>query len=283
MAEKPQRANKYKSEQVELVRATCLYIATKFGDLMDDEVVVIGGLVPSLLVDSKQLPEGTSAHVGTMDLDVGLKLAVLIGGRYHTLTQRLREAGFEQDRTDQGKPTRQRWLLKKPASVTVDFLVPPSAKTDQGGSLRSIEKDFAAVIAPGLALAFQDRRQVTLEGVTIMGEKASRKVWVCGPGAFVILKALSFRNRGESKDAYDLYYVVRNFAQGVEDVAVCLRPLLQDSDATKAIEILQGDFLDLDGLGPYRVAQFLLGQPDDTVQAEVAGFVRQLLNKCGLL
>jgi hypothetical protein len=283
MAERPQRANEYKSEQVELVRATCLYIATKFGDLMDNEVVVIGGLVPSLLVDSKQLPEGTSAHVGTMDLDVGLKLAVLNEGRYPTLTQRLREAGFEQDRTDQGKPTRQRWLLKNPASVTVDFLIPPSAKTDQGGSLRSIEKDFAAVIAPGLALAFQDRRPVTLEGVTVMGEKANRKVWVCGPGAFVVLKALSFRNRGESKDAYDLYYVVRNFAQGVEDVAACLRPLLQDSDATKAIEILQEDFLDLDGLGPYRVAQFLLGLPDDAVQAEVAGFVRQLLYRCGLL
>jgi hypothetical protein len=34
MADKPKRASEYKSEQVELVRATCLYIATKLGDLM---------------------------------------------------------------------------------------------------------------------------------------------------------------------------------------------------------------------------------------------------------
>ena len=81
---------------------------------MDDEVVVIGGLVPSLLVDSEKLPEGASAHVGTMDLDVGLKLTVLDEGRYRTLTERLRAAGLEEDRNDEGKPTRQRWLLKKP-------------------------------------------------------------------------------------------------------------------------------------------------------------------------
>jgi hypothetical protein len=35
MADKPQRADGYAGEQVKLVRATCLYIATKLGDLMD--------------------------------------------------------------------------------------------------------------------------------------------------------------------------------------------------------------------------------------------------------
>ena len=32
---------------------------------------------------------------------------------------------------------------------------------------------------------------------------------MCGPGAFVVLKALAFRDRGEPKDAYDLVYVLR--------------------------------------------------------------------------
>ena len=50
MADKPKRASEYKSEQLVLVRETCLYIATKLGDLMD-EVVVVGGLAPSLLID----------------------------------------------------------------------------------------------------------------------------------------------------------------------------------------------------------------------------------------
>ena len=69
MADKPKRAWEYRSEHVELVRSTCLYAATKLGDLMN-EIVVIGGLAPSLLIDQTVLAEGVPAHVGTMDLDV---------------------------------------------------------------------------------------------------------------------------------------------------------------------------------------------------------------------
>ncbi len=44
MPDKPTTAAGYRGEHVELVRATCLYVATKLGDLSDD-VVIIGGLV----------------------------------------------------------------------------------------------------------------------------------------------------------------------------------------------------------------------------------------------
>jgi hypothetical protein len=277
MADKPTRASEYKSEQLELVQSTCLYVATKLGDLMD-EVVVVGGLVPSLLIDQGTLPEGASAHVGTIDLDVGLKLALLDEGRYRTLIERLRNAGFYQDHTEEGRLTRPRWRVTGLGSVTVDFLIPPSLATDQGGRLRDIEKDFAAIIAPGLKLAFQDRRRIRIEGRTILGEKAAREVWVCGAGAFVVLKALAFLGRGENKDAYDLYYLVRNFGAGVEDVADCLRPLLGDDEARKALQVLREDFLEHDGIGPRRVAEFLQGGPDDVIQADVVGFVAALLD-----
>ena len=39
MADKPKRASEYKSEQMELVQATCLYVATKLGDMMDDLLI----------------------------------------------------------------------------------------------------------------------------------------------------------------------------------------------------------------------------------------------------
>ena len=49
MPEKPSFAFDYKRENVALVRQTCLYVATKLGDLLDD-LVVVGRLVPSLLI-----------------------------------------------------------------------------------------------------------------------------------------------------------------------------------------------------------------------------------------
>jgi hypothetical protein len=42
MTEKPQRAADYPGHQTQLVKATCLYVATKLGDLMD-ELVIVGG------------------------------------------------------------------------------------------------------------------------------------------------------------------------------------------------------------------------------------------------
>jgi hypothetical protein len=278
VAEKPTTAAGYKGEYLGLVRATCLYVATKLGDLMDD-LVVVGGLVPSLLIDQENRGEGVDAHVGTMDLDVGLTVALLDEGRYRELTERLRRAGFSQDTTAEGHPTRQRWKIEQDEKVTVDFLIQPTRPGDRGGGLRDIEPDFAAIIAPGLHLAFKDRRQVRLSGPTIMGEDASRDVWACGPGAYIVLKALAFDLRGENKDAYDLFYVVRNYGPGVEELAEELRPLLEDDAAATAVAILERDFLEHNGVGPRRVAKFLVSHPDDTIQADVVGYVGALLRE----
>jgi hypothetical protein len=280
MADKPRLASEYKSEQVELVRAACLYVATKLGDLMDD-LLIVGGLVPSLIIDQETLGEDVDPHVGTMDLDVGLQLALLNEGRYRELSGRLRDAGFKMDTNDAGKPTRQRWAIGDAGTVTLDFLIQPSREGDKPGRLRDLEADFAAIIAPGLRCAFRDRKRVTLQGTTLFGEKATREVWVSDAGAYVVLKALAFDSRGENKDAYDLFYVVRNYGAGVDDVAAKLRPLLDDSEAQRALEILQRDFSEPDAVGPMRVAAFVTGGKDDVLQADVVGFVAQLLDEVG--
>jgi hypothetical protein len=213
-----------------------------------------------------------------MDLDVGLTIALLDEGRYRELTARLRYAGFEPDINESGRPTRQRWRLRDLPALTVDFLIPPSREGDRGGRLRQLEPDFAAVIAPGLALAFRDRVEVALDGRTVLGERASRTIWVCGPGAYVVLKALAFDLRGENKDACDLFYVVRNFGRGPAQVAAALRPLLGAPEADEAVGILRRDFVDTGSVGPRRVAAFLSGGVDEALQGDVVAFVGELLD-----
>jgi len=281
MPEKPSFASEYRKEQAELVRQTCLYVATKLGDLLD-ELVVVGGLVPSLLIPEESVPEGEGTHVGTMDLDLGLSLALLNTNRYEELTARLRRAGFEPDVNEAGNPTFQRWRIEpsRGLKVTMDFVIPPSLDEDEGGKIRHIENDFAAVITPGLHLAFTDRQRLSLMGTTILGEKASRDIWVCGPGAFVILKALAFGTRGENKDAYDLYYVIRNYGAGIDDILNHFKPILYEQESKKALQILHRDFSEPNGVGPRRIAEFLYRAPNDELQADVAGFIRELLKKC---
>jgi hypothetical protein len=69
MADKPSGRAGYSEVMLDLVRATCLYVATVLGDLSED-IIVVGGLVPSLLVDATSGMAGAEAHVGTLDLDL---------------------------------------------------------------------------------------------------------------------------------------------------------------------------------------------------------------------
>lgn len=181
------------------------------------------------------------------------------------------------DKNDAGNPTRQRWAISNAERVTIDFLIQPTLEGDKSGKLRNFEPDFAAIIAPGLRCAFRDRRQVTLKGTTLFGERATRNIWVCDAGAYLVLKALAFDSRGENKDAYDLYYVARNYGDGPADVAAKRRLLLDDTDAQRALSILKRDFAEPDAVGPMRVAAFVAGGKDDVLQADVVGFINQLL------
>ena len=74
---------------------------------------------------------------------------------------------------------------------------------------------------------------------------------------------------------------MRNFGNGVEDVSACLYPLLADQEARRALQILRDDFLDYEGVGPRRVAEFLHGGQNAVTQADVVGFVKALVDRCG--
>ncbi len=278
MVSKPSTGGGYSFEQLAFVRQTCLYMATKLGDLLE-EVVVVGGLVPYLLVDQENLPSGLERHAGTMDLDIGLALGILNRERYRELSARLRDAGFEPDINEQGKTRLQTWISRIPHPVTVDFLIPPTEDADEGGGLFHIESDLAAIVTPGLELAFNDRRSVELSDRTPSGASATRVIPVCGPGAFTVLKALAFGNRAENKDAYDLFYVWSGV--GISEVAESLAALRPSSHIDDALTVIARDFCSHDGLGPIATAQFIMQESDDIVQADVVGHALELLSYLG--
>ena len=278
MAFKPATGDGYENRDLALVRQVCLYLATKLGDLLED-IAVVGGLAPSLLVDQDALLPNMEPHAGTRDLDLALALPILSTERYQALRARLQGAGFAPDVNREGNPTFQRWITTSGQPIQVDFLIPPSFEGDRGGNLRHIETDLAAVITPGLDLAFRDRRWITLSDFTSFGEQTTRPIPVCGPGAFTVLKSLAFGNRGENKDAYDLFYVWRGV--GTEDTARALAALQPDAHVDYALNIIEQDFTEHNHIGPRRTAMFIYGRPDDEIQADVVGQARTLLRSLG--
>jgi hypothetical protein len=271
---KPSTADQYAPEQLRAVRAVCFDLASALGDLRD-ELVIVGGLVPSLLIGPHHV--GGEAHVGTLDLDVGLQVGLSDRARYHRLVRSLRDSGFAPATTGRdGETTRYRWVSVTHGSL-VDFLIPPRQPEARKGDLVTVDQDLQAVVTPGLRLAFRDREVVRVDRWWSGDKKAAQRVQVCGPGAFAALKALAFRDRHENKDAYDLHYLIRHYGTEVEDVSRRLGPLLDDPDAQAAVTCLREDFANLDSPGPRAVAAFLLRRDDDGFKADVAGLVARLI------
>jgi hypothetical protein len=141
MNDKPRHRSGYTSEETQLVRSACLTVAVTLGAYLDD-VVIVGGLVPSLLIDTQRAEpnEADVDHPGTNDLDLGLSLAVLDDERYTEISPRLRAEGFEPDENAAGNPTVQRARLTLwgshcgPCAVDqpIDLDVRPVAPVDLG-------------------------------------------------------------------------------------------------------------------------------------------------------
>lgn len=193
-------------------------------------------------------------------------------------SERLRAEGFRCDENDRGNATPQRWQRQ---GLKVDFLIPPSTDAAQKPRIKHLEHDFAAVVMPGLELAFVDVHRVELTGPTLTGEMVTRTVNVCGSAAYVVLKANALHLRGEPKDAYDLCYVLWRAPEGVAAIAARLRQLenLDPTGVASAVERLRSDFVSMDALGPQRAADFSVADDDerDALLADSFGLVADLL------
>jgi predicted nucleotidyltransferase len=281
---KPRHRSGYTPEETEQVKSVCLTVAVTLGALIG-ELCVVGGLVPSLLIDQRIGPDPDTGdmHPGTNDLDVGLAIGLLNDKQYAEISHRLRQEGFAPDRNENGNPTPQRWKLAD-FSVTVDFLLPPIPGAVTGGRIHKLEGDFGALIAPGLELAFDERHELTMSGRTLKGETVRRRIPVCGPAAFVVLKSLAFADRGEPKDAYDLIYVLRRWPGGIADVADRLASHAEKHSRTvqEALGKLANDFAAIDNHGPRRAAAFQGGGREslDEAAADAHGYVDDLLRAC---
>lgn len=278
---KPRHRSGYSREETEQVETVCLTVIGALGAYVGD-LCVVGGLVPTLLVDHQLGPDETEEdrHPGTNDFDLGLSIALLDDKRYAEVSARLRAEGFGPDRNAVGNEVRQRWRLGD-LPVTVDFLMEPPPGYDGSARLHDLEPDLAALVAQGLDLAFNERVDVELDGTTIAGEKLRRVVPVCGPGAFVILKALAFADRVEHKDAFDLVYVLRRFPGAPGSI---VEQLSHHTDrdpevVASALNALATDFGQIEGIGPQRASAFSAESDEDrdALAADAHGYVDDLL------
>lgn len=278
-----QSAAEYDDRTTQAVKSVLLEIGQILGSFKG-KFAVIGGAVPWLLLENDEM-----RHVGTLDVDLGLDAEALGDGEYAKLVESLMENGYKQS-----EELRAFQLVRNvPAKdggeaidVVVDFLRPIDAKIVKNRP-PLIEK-FAVQRADGAELALRFYQYVAITGDMPGGGTNQVKIAVASIPALLAMKGFAIQNRLKRKDAYDIYYCVRNYGGGIEALAKDCEPVLAVKEGQEGFGYINGKFDQVDGFGPTSVRQFveetdLLGErTPDQWQQDAFGQVDALLRALGL-
>jgi hypothetical protein len=248
----PQSANEYDDRTTAAVKAVLLEIGQILGSFKG-KFAVVGGAVPWLLLDNFEMP-----HVGTIDVDLGLDAEALGDGEYARLVDALMTHGYGQN-----KKLKKFQLVRRieatdggdPIDIVVDFLMPRNAEIDRNKP--PIIEDFAVQRADGTDLAMRFNQMVAVRGAMPNGGTNQIEIAVCSIPALLAMKGYAVHNRLKQKDAYDIYYCIRNYPGGIDALAKDCMPLLNLPSGATGYGFINEKFDVADGFGPTCVKTFV--------------------------
>jgi hypothetical protein len=249
-----------------------------------DAFVIIGGTVPSLLLPS-------AGHIGSLDVDINLDTEKLADHGYAELVEKLAAAGYERN-VEGLKPFQLRRVVDlkdggDPVAVIVDLLMPKGAKTVKHRP--KLVEGLRVQEADGGAIALRSNLKMMIAGTMPDGRRNEVEMLVASIPALLVMKGYALVQRDKKKDAYDIYFCVRNYADGIDALAAECRKLLEDPVAREGFENIAGKFSAADAFGPQTVRMFLEGSggmgdmSPEQLQEDAFQQVRAFLKGLGLL
>ena len=250
----PQAAGDYDDRTTAAVKSVLIEIGQILGGF-EGKFAIIGGAVPWLLLGEADMP-----HIGTGDVDLSLDPAALGDGEYVRLVEALQEHGYLQ------RENLRRFQLVRtvPArddgpdiDIVVDFMMPRDAEITK--NTPPLISQFAVQRADGADLALRFYQMVAIEGHMPDGDRNRVRIAVASIPALLAMKGYAIANRLKRKDAYDIYYSVRNFPDGIDALVEATRPLLDVESALQGYRSISDKFRNVEDFGPTSVRRFVEG------------------------
>lgn len=221
-----------------------------------DAFVIVGGTVPSLL-----LPGAEPQHIGSLDVDIDLDTQKLADQGYADLIEKLDAAGYERN-VEGLKPFQLRRAVDLrdgggPVAVIVDLLMPKGARIAKNRP--KLVEGLRVQEADGGQIALRSNLKILIAGTMPDGRKNEVEMLVASIPALLVMKGYALVQRDKKKDAYDIYFCIRNHNEGIEALASECANLLDDPVAREAFENIAGKFGAADAFGPQTVRRFLEG------------------------
>jgi len=243
-----------------------------------DHIVVIGGWVPEFLMSQKDSP-----HIGSIDVDLAFDHRSIREDAYRTIQRLLLERGYEQ-----GKQPyiffRDVIVGDQSIKVEVDLLSGEYGGTGKSHRHQRIQEIFARK-ARGCDLAFENPIEVTIEGNLPGGGKDIVKVRVASIVSFLVMKGMAVEERLKEKDAWDIWYCLKNNPGGIDSLIAEFKKHLDNTLVKEGLEKIGKHFASEKHVGPRFVADFeeiVETEERELVQRDAFERVDYLLKKLGI-
>ena len=267
----------YSKVIVEAARSVLLEVIRILGEYQDD-IVVIGGWVPELL-----LTEAEEQHVGSIDVDLALNHRAISEIGYKTIMEHLLSHGYVQ-----GKQPfiflRTLVLEDEDITVEVDFLAGEYAGTGKKHRTQIVQ-NMRPRKARGVDLAFEMPEKITIRGSLPEGGDDSAQIQVASIASFFVMKGMALKDRIKEKDAWDIYFCIRYYPDGVDALIDELRPLLGYGLVQEALGYIGEKFASPSAVGPTHIASFEEindASNRELIQRDAYERVQYLLNSLGV-
>jgi predicted nucleotidyltransferase len=268
----------YTAEKVDAARSVLIELVHLLGEYRDD-IVLIGGWVPEILITDKKNP-----HVGSMDIDLALNHRTLTEEGYNTIEQLLLNRGYSKG----SQPFIYYRLIKTgdtEIKVQVDLLAGEYEGTGKSHRHQKIQGIQARKVR-GCDLAFEMTQNVTVEGELPEGGKDSVSVRVASIVPFFIMKGIALDDRLKEKDARDVYYCLKYYPGGLDALVEEFTPHVQHGLVREGLEKIAKHFASEKHDGPKFVADFE-GETDpesrELLQRDAFERINYILGKIGII
>ena len=200
----------YTAEAVEAAKSVLIELTHLLGEYRDN-IVLIGGWVPELLIPQKPRP-----HVGSIDIDLALNHVKIREEGYRLIEELLTSRGYYQE------PDKQPFIFFRDVpfggsfiKVQVDLLSGEYEGTGKAHRTQAIQ-GMKARKARGCDLAFEMVREISVEGEIPGGGLDRVTVRIASIVPFLVMKGMALDDRLKEKDAWDIYYCLLAYPGGID-------------------------------------------------------------------
>jgi hypothetical protein len=268
----------YSKREVEACKSVLLEILHVLGEHRDS-IVLVGGWVPPLLY-----PQAANQHVGSLDVDLAINSLVIDNETYQTIRKSLLARGYQEGKQPFIFYRRLHLSDNSIIEVEVDFLSGEYGGTGKSHRTQTVQ-DIHARKARGCDLAFEQFEIMEIEGELPEGGIDRVQFRVASVVPFLIMKGMAMADRLKEKDAWDIYFCLRNHPGGLDGLIEVFKPHLQLRLVREGLEKIKEKFASVNHIGPRLITNFegISNEEERTrIQRDAFERVQYLLNGLGI-